>query len=307
MTHLFLTGAAGFVAPYVIERACARGWSIVTTDTRQPKWPAWLSTRGVSFEQADVQDRDAMARLAEGADVIVHSAAVVGPVSANSDRFRATKVNVLGSQTIFDVAIAQRLAVINISTATLYGTRPDLATLGETDPVDPVSHYDATKFMAEIMAGSYRKSFGLNIASLRTSFVYGQGHSTGEYFVDRLLRGEAVRLPNGTDSPCDFTYVVDLAEGIVRAAANAPLPEPVYNLSGGRLHTRGEFLAAVKRALPGCDAQLGAGRNPALHLRGPCSLARAKRDFGFEPTYDLDAGIADWIRRERQSEPQDSS
>ena len=299
MTRLLVTGGAGFVAPYLLERIQVRGWSARVTDVRTPDWPTWLDRRGIEFAAADITDREAVAALVQGVDTVVHLAGIVGPTSALADAFRATRVNVLGSQAVFDAAAARGIPVVNMSTATLYGRRPDLRSLDESDAPDPVSHYDATKYMAEIMAASYRKSFKLKASSFRTSFVYGQGHSTGEYFVDRLLRGEAVHVPTGGDNPCDFTYVVDLAEGVARAVERMPLPEPVYNISGGRLRKRTEYVAAVKQALPEADASIGPGIDPVMHLRGPCSIARAERDFGYAPSFDLAEGIADWIRRER--------
>lgn len=297
--RLLVTGGAGFVAPYLIEKCLARGWSVVTTDVREPRWPAWLDRGKVTFTVADITDGAAVKELASGVDAVVHFAAIVGPAPAVADAFRATRVNVIGSQNVFDAAASRGIPVLNMSTATLYGRRPDLATLDEHDVPDPVSHYDATKLMSEIMAGSYRKSFGLIASSIRTSFVYGQGHSTGEYFVDRILRGESVHVPIGAENPCDFTYVADLAEGALRAVERMPLPEPIYNISGGRILTKGEYVAAVKRALPDADASIGPGIDPKMHLRGPCAIERARRDFGYEPAFDLDAGIADWIRRER--------
>lgn len=297
--RLLVTGGAGFVAPYLIEKALARGWLVKATDVRAPRWPRWLDGGRLAFTVADIADSAVVAELASDVDVIVHFAAIVGPAPAVADAFRATRVNVIGSQTVFDVAAKRGIPVLNMSTATLYGRRPDLSLLDETDVPDPVSHYDATKLMSEIMAASYRKSFGLKASSFRTSFVYGQGHSTGEYYVDRVLRGEAVHLKVGADNPCDFTYVADLAEGVARAVEHMPLPEPVYNLSGGRIRTKGAYVDAVKRALPSADVSIGPGIDPVLHLRGPCSIERARRDFGFVPAFDLDAGIADWIRRER--------
>jgi nucleoside-diphosphate-sugar epimerase len=298
MPRLLVTGAAGFVAPYLIEKMLDRGWSITATDFREPRWPAWLDDSAVSLRLADLQDRRSLAPLLDSVDAVVHFAAIVGPAPALADAFRATNVNVLGAQAIFHLAAERDVPVLYMSTATLYGRRPDLEMLDENDPVDPVSHYDATKYMAEVMAASYRKSFGLKASSIRTSFVYGQGHSTGEYFVDRVLRGASVHLGKGGDNPCDFTYVGDLAEGVARAIERMPLPEPVYNISGGKLLTRSDYVAAVKRALPDADISIAAGIDPVLHLRGACRIDRARRDFGYEPGFDLETGIADWICRE---------
>jgi nucleoside-diphosphate-sugar epimerase len=191
--------------------------------------------------------------------------------------------------------------VILLSTATLYGTRPDLLPLDEDATPDPVSLYDATKLMAETLCTSYRRTFGVIAASLRTGFVYGAGNSVGEYFVYPTLRGEAVREPAGGDHPCDFTYVEDLALALVCAAEQPSLPEAIYNVTGGSLHTRGEFAAIVRRLLPQAHITLAPGIDPMRHLRGACVIRRAIRDFGYRP-HTMEAGITDWIAKARQSE-----
>lgn len=299
MAAILITGGTGFVGVHVAEAALARDHRVRLFDARPFTPPSFLAGAELKVRVGDVRDEAAVAAAADGMDVIIHCAAVVGPIPARSDPRRAVEVNVLGMQAVLAAAARHGIGVVHLSTATLYGRRPDLAPLDETAPVDPVSVYDATKAMAETLCEAYRKTFSIPSASLRTGFVYGLGNSTGEYYVPKTLRGESVELPTGADSPCDFTYVVDLARGLVAAAEHMPLPEAVYNVTGGRLATRGDFAAAVRRHLPDAEIRLGPGIDPAMHLRGPCVLERARRDFGYVPVFDLDAGIADWIARTR--------
>ena len=173
--------------------------------------------------------------------------------------------------------------------------RPDLKPLHESDPPSPVSHYDATKYAAEVLCRSYRLDFDVDVICIRTGFVYGPGHSTGEYFVESAVKGVPVRVGTGGDGPCDFTYVKDLANGLVSAAEQARLPEPVYNVTSGINRTRSAFAKAVRDAIPDADIEIGQGIHPAMHLRGPCLVDLAKRDFGYVPAYTIEDGIRDWI------------
>ena len=151
--------------------------------------------------------------------------------------------------------------------------------------------------MAETLCTQYRDTYGVSATSVRTGFVYGFGSRIGEYFVPRVLAGEAVTEAYGRDHPCDFTSVEDLADGVVAAATAPDLPEPVYNLTGGRLLTRGDFADGVRRVIPEARIAQGAGIDPGRHLRGACDLSRSRRDFGYEPRRSLDDGIAGWLRR----------
>lgn len=282
--RVLITGGSGFVGGHAARIARDRGHEVVTTDL----WHADVAI--------DILDAEAVARAVGGCDAVIHCAAVVGPSPAKANPIQTVHVNVGGTANVLEAARLSGARVVYLSTATLYGMRPDLAPLRESDTPDPVSHYDATKWAAEVVCRSYQKDFGVQAASVRTGFVYGPGHSTGEYYVPSTVRGEPVIQETGADSPCDFTYVKDLARGLVLAAEQPSLPEPVYNVTGGVLGTRGEFAEIVRQTVPGADIRVGPGRNPTMHLRGPCVIELAKRDFGYAPEYGLAEGIADWAR-----------
>ena len=246
--------------------------------------------------ELDVLDAGAVSDRVADVDVVVHCASVVGPVPPREDSIKAVDVNVMGTAHVVEAARRHGKRVVYLSTATLYGTRPKLELLRESDVPSPVSHYDATKYAAEVVCQSYRKDFDVNVVCVRTGFVYGPGHSTGEYFVESVMRGEAVALETGGDQPCDFTYVKDLARGLILVAEQEDLPESIYNVTGGVLRTRGEFAEVVRGVFPEARISIGSGINPAMHLRGPCVLDLAKRDFGYVPEFELETGIADWVR-----------
>ena len=294
---VLITGGAGFVAAHLARRFAAAGLRVRLADVRDPH-PAVAPFLPPDAERVRADVLDA-ARLGAAADVpglegIVHTAAVVGPGPALADPARATAVNVLGTQRVLDLARERGLRLTYLSTATLYGTRPDLLPLDEDAPPDPVSHYDATKLMGEVLVRSYVRSFGLDATVVRTGFVYGPGSGIGEYFLPRVLRGEAVVEPAGGDHPCDFTYVADLADGLFRAHTRRPLEHRLFNVTGGVLRTRGDLAAAVRAAVPGAAIALGPGVDPRRHLRGACDLTRARTELGYAPAYTLEAGIAAW-------------
>ncbi len=296
-----MTGGAGFVALHLAEQAVAAGHNVVLADPRDP--PAGLAplAAGAAFRRADILEISETDAAWAGFDAIVHLAAVVGPIAARARPERTTRVNVMGTSRMLELGRVTGARLVYLSTATLYGNRPDLAPLDETDPPDPVSLYDATKLMGETLVASYRATFGVTAASIRTGFVFGPGHSVGEYFVPAVLAGQSVSEAAGGGHPCDFTYVVDLARALLRAAEAPRLPEPVYNVSGGVLLTRADFADAVRAVLPQAQIDLAPGLDHARHLRGANRIDRARRDLGFTPT-PLPAAIADWVARARRLE-----
>lgn len=297
MARLLVTGGSGMVAQHVAEAAISAGHDVVLADMAWPDDRMWVE--GASRLTFDIRNADACLRHAEGAAAIVHCAAVVGPVRARTDPQVTLAVNVNGTANLLEAAHANGARLINVSTATLYGNRPDLLPLRESDPTDPLTIYDGSKLMTENWCAAHRRTFGSDSASFRTGFVYGRGNQIGEYFLPRVLAGEAVEEKAGGDHPCDFTYAVDLAEALLAAALAPSLGNPVYNVTGGVLRTRGEFADAVRELIPTARISQPPGIDPGRHLRGPAVLDRARSDFGWAPRFSVETGLADWLARIR--------
>lgn len=295
MDRILVTGGSGMLAQHVADAAQSWGLGVTLADIAWPEDRMWVE--GPDRLSFDMRDRTACKDAARGMRAIIHCAAVVGPARARADALLTLDVNVAGTAALLEAAYAEGARLLNMSTATLYGNRPDLAPLDETDPPDPLTIYDGTKLMTETWCSAHRRTYGSDCASFRTGFVYGRGNQIGEYFLPRVLAGERVEETAGGDHPCDFTYVVDLAEALVMAATAPALPHDVYNITGGVLHTRGAFADAVRRLVPGSQIVQPPGIDPARHLRGPCRIARAEADFGWRPRFDLHAGLSDWRAR----------
>jgi UDP-glucuronate 4-epimerase len=295
MAEILVTGGSGMLAQHVAEVAIGWGLGVTLADFAWPEERMWIG--GPERLTFDMRDRQACHKAVAGKRAVIHCAAVVGPARARADALITFDVNVGGTATLLEAAHAEGARLLNMSTATLYGHREDLALLDETDPPDPLTIYDGTKLMTETWCSAHRRTYGSDCASFRTGFVYGRGNQIGEYFLPRVLAGETVEEAAGGDHPCDFTYVVDLAEALVMAATAPTLANDVYNVTGGVLRTRGDFADAVRRLVPGANIIQPPGIDPARHLRGACRIARAEADFGWRPRFDLDAGLADWRQR----------
>jgi nucleoside-diphosphate-sugar epimerase len=294
--RLLVTGGSGMIGQHVAAAAAARGHHVRLADHA---WPpaALLWAPGDERVTFDIRDPQACRDHVVGVDTIVHCAAVVGPARARVDPLQTLAVNVNGTANLLEAAHAQGARLLSMSTATLYGHRAALEPLDEDARVDPLTVYDGTKLMAEVHCTAHRRTYGSDVASFRTGFVFGRGTQIGEYFLPRVLRGEAVDEAAGRDHPCDFTYVLDLAEALVAAAEAPALAHSIYNVTGGRIRTRGELAQAVRDRVPGARITQGPGVDPARHLRGACVIERARQDFGWSPRFTLEAGLADWLER----------
>jgi nucleoside-diphosphate-sugar epimerase len=296
MAVLLVTGGSGMVGQSVAEAAKAAGCYVRLADRVWPTPPSVDVDERVTF---DIRDEAACLQHSRGVDAIVHCAAVVGPSAARMAPLLTLAVNVTGTANLVEAAHTQGARLVNVSSSSVYGSRPNLEPLDEDASTAPGSIYEASKLMAEIHCTAHRRTYRSDVASFRTGVVFGPGIQIGEYFLPRALAGEAIHEPIGADHPCDFTYVIDLAEALVRAALAPDLRHAVYNVSGGRLRTRGELAHAVRELVPTAKIDIGPGLDPQRNLRGASVLARAREDFGWEPRFTLESALSDWLRRLR--------
>ena len=302
--RVLITGGCGFVGAFAALELAAHGHDVVCYDRRAERNDV-LERAGaaVTVVAGDVLDRARLAAVARehAVEGIVHTAAVIGQDDGAARPDWMIEVNVGGTVAVLETARAQHARVVYVSTATLYGQHPDLHLLREDARPEPVGLYDTTKLMAETLAITYHKVYGLDVVALRPGYVYGHHNSTGGYFLDRVFRGERIDQPVGADLPMDVTYVRDLAQGIRRALTVRPIQSRIFNLTGGVLRRRGEVAEIARQLVPPAEIQLGPGIQATSHLRGPSDLARAHAELGYEPGYSLEAGMADWFSWLRRS------
>jgi nucleoside-diphosphate-sugar epimerase len=169
--------------------------------------------------------------------------------------------------------------------------------------------YSTTKHCGELLTRMYRTQLGLAAAIVRISWVYGPPLVTDDpprgpvpAFLKAALSQRAVRLESGADFAASFTFVADVAAGLLAAVRAETLAHDVYHLGPGENYTARRVAEAVRAAVPGAVIELGPGTEPwTLHtrMRGPLAGERLAQDTGFRMRHSLEAGIhafADWIR-----------
>jgi nucleoside-diphosphate-sugar epimerase len=296
--RVLITGGCGFVGAFTALEFADQGHEVVCYDRRAVRNDVLVRAgSGVSIVEGDVQDRERLTSVVREYRIegIAHTAAVIGQDDGAANPDWMIGINVGGTVSVLEVARANHLHLVYISTATLYGQHPGLHPLTEDARPDPVGMYDTTKLMAETLAITYHKAYSLDVVALRPGYVYGHHTSTGGYFLDRVFRGESIDQPIGADLPMDVTYVRDLAHGIVLAMTVRPIQTRIFNLTGGVLRRRGEVADIARQLVPSAVIHLGPGIQATSHLRGPSDLTRARAELGYEPRYTLEQGMADWL------------
>lgn len=318
---VLVTGAAGFIGAALCARLLARGDDVVAVDNLSDYYDVALKKARVEnlraaannhfdFRRLDVADRAAVAALfsEEKFDAVLHMAAQAGVRYSLDNPSAYIDANLAGFGNVLEGCRRNQVAhLVYASSSSVYGNAPP--PLAETDRVDePVSLYAATKKANELMAHAYAHLYRLPCTGLRFFTVYGPwGRPDMAFFkfAQLMLAGRPIPVYNHGDLSRDFTYIDDVAEGVVcvldsppRVDADAP-PHKIYNLGNGKPVQLMDYIHALEAAL-GVKAQCEMLPMQAGDVKATCADTRAMAaDFGFTPATSVEDGLAafaDWYR-----------
>jgi UDP-glucose 4-epimerase len=300
MTTL-VTGGRGFVGRHLVDQLLVDGGKVVSYNRDF----AVDARDGLTVVQGELFD---IGRLTEtlrrfSVERIIHTAGQSHPGVSIELPWTTFKANAEGTLAVYEAARATGVRrIVNFSSECAVGNLdPDIA-VGEDVMPRPTTPYGVTKVTGELFGAVYNSLYGMEIVSLRVTEVYGPGLWMPSLLGDMIragLRGETFHLEAGGDHPFQFVYVADVATAARLAATAATLPQPVYNVSGGRQVTVAETARLLEQRIPGSRYEIGPGFLPNWDRQGPYDLSASTRDLGYTPAWTLEQGIVkqiDWIK-----------
>jgi UDP-glucuronate 4-epimerase len=241
---VLVTGAAGFIGMHVVQELLARGDEVVGVDNLNAYYDVVLKEArlsrvarhsGFRFVRLDIADSDAVGKLfrQEGFQRVVHLAAQAGVRYSLDNPQVYVQSNLVGFVNVLEGCRhgnVEHLAYA--SSSSVYGGNKTMP-FSEHDNVDhPISLYAATKKSNELMAHTYSHLFGLPTTGLRFFTVYGPwGRPDMSYFkfTKAILEDRPIEVFNHGKMQRDFTYVDDIAEGVVRVLDRPPHAQPDFD------------------------------------------------------------------------------
>ena len=243
---ILVTGAAGFIGMHVSQILLARGDEVVGIDNLNDYYDPQLKRDrlarltplpGFRFELMDIVDRAAMDALFERErfDRVVHLAAQAGVRYSLSNPRAYIDSNVVGFTNIVEGCRHSKVAhLVYASSSSVYGGNTALP-FSEHHNIDhPVSLYAATKKANELMAHTYSHLFALPTTGLRFFTVYGPWGRPDMalfLFTKAILEGRTIDVYNHGEMVRDFTYVDDIAQGVVRVLDRPATADPDFDAS----------------------------------------------------------------------------
>ncbi len=320
MSTIVVTGACGFIGWKVCEKLLANGASVIALDdlndaydVRLKEWRlAQLRGRpGFSFSRVDVGDREAVKSFGQSVegtgpvDAAVNLAARAGVRGSVTDPWAYLATNVTGNLNLLELCRELEIArFVLASTSSLYGEDTPAPFSEDADTSKPISPYAASKKAAEAMAYSYHSLHGLDVTVLRFFTVYGPAGRPDMSlfrFVQWISEGREVAVFGDGTQQRDFTYVDDIANGVL-AALTAVQGYEIINLGSDNPVVLNDAIRLIER-LVGREASVRyQQRHPADVEVTWADISKARRLLGWQPETDFAAGVSElveWYRRNR--------
>ena len=306
--NVLVTGGAGFIGSELVHQLCEMERVNVTVvdnlvNGKKENLEDLLSER-IRLEIADIRDIGAMARLAEGMDVIFHLACLGVRHSIHSPQENHA-VNATATLELLEVARQAKVGrFVYVSSSEVYGTGRSVP-MSEDHPTYPLTVYGASKLAAECYARAFYETYGYPTVVVRPFNTYGphchhEGDS-GEVIPKFLLRAMAKRpmviFGDGTQTR-DFTYVTDTAKGIIKAGFSDSAIGKTVNIGSGYEISIQDLAREVAAVLDEPDAEVVYDLpRPGDNLRLYADISLARQLLGFEPSVSMREGLCrlkDW-------------
>jgi len=241
---ILVTGAAGFIGAHTAQRLLERGYEVVGLDNlneyydvklKQARLARLTAQSQFRFVKLDLADQGGIAELfaREQFARVVHLAAQAGVRYSLEDPHAYVRSNVTGTLNVLEGCRHNGVGhLVYASTSSVYGANTNMP-FSEHRGVDhPLSLYAASKRANELMAHTYSALFRLPTTGLRFFTVYGPWGRPDMalfLFTRNILEGKPIDVFNHGHHRRDFTYVDDIAEGVVRCLERIAQPDPLWN------------------------------------------------------------------------------
>lgn len=331
MATILVTGAAGFIGSHVALRLLARGDTVIGIDNLNDYYDVQLKLdrlkrfegqSGFTFQKVDLSDRAGMEGLFKRHrfETVIHLAAQAGVRYSLTNPHAYIDSNLVGFTNILEGCRHHGVKhLAYASSSSVYGANTKMP-FSVHDNVDhPLSLYAATKKANELMAHTYSSLYQLPTTGLRFFTVYGPWGRPDMalfLFTKAMLAGKPIDVFNNGQMRRDFTYIDDIAEGVIRTADRIPepnaawtgdAPDPgsshapyrIYNIGNNQPVALMHMIETLEKCLGITAKKNMLPMQPGDVPETYADVDDLIRDVGFKPATPIEVGIArfvDWYR-----------
>jgi UDP-N-acetylglucosamine 4-epimerase len=311
---ILVTGGAGFIGSNLCDALLGSGNRVVCLDNfatgKVENIKHLLDNADFQLIVGDIRNLDDCQKAVEGVDYVLHEAALGSVPRSINDPITTNAVNISG---FLNMLVAARDAKVKrfiyAASSSTYG---DSATLPKVEDVigKPLSPYAVTKYVNELYADVFAKTYGMETIGLRYFNVFGKRQDpNGAYaaviplFVKKLINHENPVINGDGEYSRDFTYIKNVVQMNLLAieTTNQNAVNQVYNTAFGERTTLNQLVAYLKEFLSQYDPKIAEiepihGENRKGDIpHSLASIEKAKKLLGYNPEYSMREGLREAV------------
>lgn len=315
MKTILITGGAGFIGSNLCEYFLEKGNKVICLDNfstgHRHNIEHLFENPKFTLIEGDIRNIEDCNKAAIGVDYILHEAALGSVPRSINDPITSNDVNVSGFLNMLVAARDNKVKrFIYAASSSTYG---DSESLPKVENVigKPLSPYAITKYVNELYADIFSKTYGLETIGLRYFNVFGRKQDpNGAYaavipkFVMQLMNHESPIINGDGNYSRDFTYIDNVIQmnELAIETTNHEAVNTVYNTAYGDRNTLNDLVAYLKEYLTAYDSKIANvevihGSNRVGDI--PHSLAsidKAKKLLGYNPKYSMNEGLKEAVK-----------
>lgn len=302
---IVVTGAAGFIGSTLAEALVAAGHEVVGLDAFIPYYPREVKERnleglretpGFRFAEVDLRMADLDPWL-EGADALVHEAAMAGLMRSWSDLELYASCNILATNRLIEAS--QRAGVqrfVLASTSSVYGRE---AVGAEDQPLEPSSPYGITKLACEKLVLAHVAASGFPGTIIRYFSIYGPRQRPDmayHLFIEAMLDRRPITVFGDGEQTRSNTYVDDAVRGTMLALERGT-PGAIHNIGGGQTISLNDAIALIAGHVGVDPILVREPARPGDQRHTSADISRAREALAYAPTVEPAEGLrrqVDW-------------
>ena len=314
MKHILITGGAGFIGSNLTEYFLNKNYKITCLDNfatgHRHNIALFLDHPNYKLIEGDIRNYETCLEAVKGVDFILHQAALGSVPRSIKDPQTSNEVNVTGFLNMLTAAKeAQIKRFVYAASSSTYG---DSASLPKVEDVigKPLSPYAITKYVNELYADVFSKTYGISCIGLRYFNVFGRRQDPhGAYaaviplFVKKLMNHESPIINGTGEYSRDFTYIDNVIQmnELAMLTENTDAVNTVYNTAVGDRTTLNSLVTYLKDYLSEFDEKIA----EVEIINGPerlgdiphslASIEKAKTLLGYNPSHNISEGLKEAV------------
>jgi len=314
-SRVLVTGGAGFIGSNLVESFLSSGNTVVCLDNfstgKRENLKAFADNPRFKLIEGDIRNYDDCIKAVENIDIVFHQAALGSVPRSIKDPITSTDVNIGGFvKMLFAAKESGIKRFIYAASSSTYGDHPDLPKV-EDKIGSPLSPYAITKYVDELFATNFAKTYGIDVVGLRYFNVFGRRQDPdGAYaavipkFMKMLMKHE-VPLINGDGTVSrDFTYIDNVVQAnhLASVVQNREALNQVYNVAHGERTSLNQLFYFIRDLAGKFDSDILTIEpvyGPARAGDIPHSLAsieKAKKLLYYSPTLNVEDGLKEAVK-----------